>query len=100
MASKKPNDGKIISFSDIQSKTRNFKPINELEGKEIIIKSVKFDVHSKYGEMGIVMLDDGNEYYTFSNVLVAQLKAILPYLNEGKLVKATLKKVKRYLTLA
>jgi len=91
---------KVVSFSDIQAKTRNYKPINELEGKEILIKSIKFDVHSKYGEMAIVMLDDGNEYYTFSNVLIAQLKAILPYINEGNLIKATLKKVKRYLTLA
>ena len=72
--------------------------IKALVGQQFIIKNVEFD-QGNFGTIAIFEVgDEGKKYYTSSRVLIEQAKEIQKLCNEGKLVKVTLKKVKRYLT--
>jgi hypothetical protein len=72
--------------------------ITNLLNQQFVIRKVYFDSGS-YGEVGIVEIEpDGKTYYTSSKVLLKQLKEIAQLIAEGKMVRVTLKRVKRYYT--
>lgn len=97
MSKKKASE--IPRFSEVyQGEWKTQGNLSDIEGKEIIIKKVDF-VEGVKGEAALIELEDDIGTYrvhTFSKVVIKQLKAILEKLP----VKATVKKVKNYYTLA
>jgi hypothetical protein len=72
--------------------------LTNLLNQQFVIRKVWFDQGS-FGEVGIIELEpDGKTYYTSSKVLLKQLKEIASLIAEGKMVRVTLKRVKRYYT--
>ena len=75
--------------------------LSVLEGTTFIIKAVEFEESSR-GEVAVVTVEttDGEKkYHTFSKVIIRQLKAIMPVLEKGYKVRATVVRTKRYLML-
>ncbi len=89
----------IPRFSDIYiSEWKTKGNIGDLRGKEVVIKKVEF-VQGALGEVALldVETEDGNfRVHTFSKVIIKQLKSITDKLP----IRATIKKVKSYYTLA
>ena len=92
----------IVDFDDVymayRPRTEN---LSVLEGTTFIIKKVEFEESSK-GEVAVVTVEtpEGEKrYHTFSRVIIKQLKAIMPVLEKGFKVRATVVRTKRYLML-
>jgi hypothetical protein len=74
--------------------------LTQLLNTEFIIQDVRFEKRN-FGdnerEIAVVIVD-GKEYYTFSNVLIKQLYDVKKLIDEGNVVQVRLEKRKRYLT--
>lgn len=93
----------IVNFSEVYRGTLGALPITELLNIEFIIEDVEFTKLERYGDVGVITANIGghkDKYYTFSKVIIKQLKEIEHLIKEGKKVKATLKRIKNYYTLA
>jgi len=98
---------KLVSFGDLMPKRGEFDenriPLKELVGKEIII--VSFETYgSRYGEFAVIDYKEKpngeiKHAYTFSGVIIAQLKNISEHLLNGFEVKAKVTKTKNYYCL-
>jgi len=62
------------------------------DSETLFIKGARFN-QAKFGEYGIMELDNGGEYRVSSDVLIPQLKALQPYFLRGQIVQAVLKEV-------
>lgn len=62
------------------------------DSETLFISGARFDT-AKFGEYGIMVLEQGGEYRVTSDVLITQLKVLLPHMIRGKIVQATLKEV-------
>jgi len=58
----------------------------------LFIKGARFDT-AKFGEYGIMVLENGGEYRVSSDVLLTQLKALQRFFLKGQIAQATLKEV-------
>jgi len=89
---------KTIIVDYTPKKVGNFgKNISELLNQTFVIKAVEF-TEVGFGKIAIFTLENGERYYTGSKVLLRQAEEIEKLCDEGKLVRVTLKKVKRYYT--
>jgi soluble cytochrome b562 len=77
----------------------NTQRLTDLVGQTVTIKEVQFFETANL-VIAKVILEDGKAYRTTSDVLVKQLREIKKLTDEGKLVKTTLTKRKRYYTFA
>jgi len=100
---------KIVNFADLKGLRNPFNTVrvarlDEYINKTIIIKDFKIDKGDKLDFVYILAIDEetGEEITlrTTSSVIEKQLQLIERYLREGIMVRATVKRVKRYLTLA
>jgi len=100
MVKKKQVD--LLSFSDVyKGSLESDGQLTEYVNQTMIIKDVEFTELGTYGEVAIAIVEVDGEtkrLHTFSQVLIKQLKAIKPYLEQGKPIRATLRKRKRYYT--
>ena len=80
------------------------RPLTDLVNMDFYITGVSFYDTANYGEAAVVDVEVpsrqglSGKYYTFSTVLIKQLKAIKPHLDKGKKVYAVLRRKKRYFT--
>ena len=103
MVSKK----QVVSFGEISQQTFGTEGnLTDLVGQTFIIKDVEWlerEIRNEKVNIPIVTVEvDGKtkKYHTWSRVISKQLEAIEEQLRKGVYVKATVKKVKRYYTLA
>jgi hypothetical protein len=88
----------IIAFTDLKPKLRNAEPLINLLGKEFVVEGYELEerqLGDRKAQIAYVRID-GKEYYTFSQVLIDQLGLMKPALDQGKKIKATLKRQKNY----
>lgn len=80
----------VVPFKDIKG-NEDFKLplISKMVGKDLVIAGVRFN-EGYFGTYAVVTLKNKKEYRTSSLVLIEQLQKIEEYLNDGKLVSATL----------
>ena len=103
MASKK----QVVSFQEISRESFGTEGnLTDLVGQTFIIKDIEWlerEIRNEKVNIPIVTVEvDGEtrKYHTWSRVISKQLEAIEEQLRKGVYVKATVKKVKRYYTLA
>lgn len=75
------------------------KPLTNLVNETFIITDVKFYETPSY-TIAKVIVEDRGAYRTTSDVLVKQLREIKQLIEQGKKVKVTLTKVKKYYTFS
>jgi len=95
------NDRDVVDAEEILGYDFNLPLVEALltVGKEpkrnsetLFVKGARFDI-AKFGEYGIMVLENGGEYRVSSDVLITQLKALQPYFLKGQIAQATLKEV-------
>jgi len=99
---------KVISFSEIRGLrnpfgTQKIARLDEYINRTILIKDFKVDKGERFNFVYILAVDEEtNEEITLrttSRVIEKQLQQIEHVLREGVLVRATIKRIKRYLAL-
>jgi len=91
-------DKGIPNVIDFEPKKRiSSKPLSEVVGKVIIIKDARIEklINTEYA---IISTDDGEDYYTFSKVIVDQTKELISSLQMGYKIRVCVAKKKRYFT--
>jgi len=87
----------VVDFETPQLPT--FPNLIEALNKVVVIKSVEFR-DTRRGRVYYIHTEDG-DYYTWSKVVGRQLEELIDkYISKGIKVRATVRKVKNYLTLA
>jgi len=87
-----------FSLFEIQKSSDWGENITALLNQQFLIKAVEFD-DGAYGKVAIFYVgEEGKKYYTSSRVLLKQAEEIKKLCDEGKIVRVTLRRVKRYLT--
>jgi hypothetical protein len=88
----------IISFTDLKPKVKDAEPLSNLLDKTFVVESFTLDERQIGDRKAAIayIKADGKEYYTFSQVLIDQLNIMKPVLDQGKKIKATLKRQKNY----
>jgi len=71
------------------------RPLRELEGKVITIEDF-VELQGRRGPFVIMKTREHGDVYTFSKVVIAQLKQIEEWFNKGIAVRAKVVKEKRY----
>jgi len=101
--------GEVIDFSTVYRSRNPFNTdkiakIDEYINKVVIIEDFRIDQGEKYDFISILAYDpESNEHVTLrttSKVIKNQLLALEEVLKQGRKVKVTIKKTKRYLTFA
>jgi len=88
----------VVDFETQQLPT--FPNLIEALNKTIVIEEVTFRDTNR-GRVYYIKTADGNQYYTWSKVVGRQLEELIDkYISKGIKVRATVRKVKNYLTLA
>jgi len=107
MVSERKNKSKVVSFQEISGKSFGTEGnLTDLVGQTFIIKSIEWVEREIRGEkvnIPIVTVEvDGEtkKYHTWSRVISKQLEAVEEQLMKGVYIEATIRKVKRYYTLA
>jgi hypothetical protein len=93
---------KIIDFSEVSRFSGlllECEPLTNHLGEQIEIASVDYTKIARYGEAAIITTKDKKKYYTFSKVILDQLRRIEDTLKNGYIVRARVVKKHRYLTL-
>jgi hypothetical protein len=88
----------IVAFTDLKPKLRNAEPLINLQNTEFVIEGYELEerqLGDRKAQIAYVKVN-GKEYYTFSQVLIDQLNIMKPVLDQGKKIKATLKRQKNY----
>ncbi len=102
MSKKKKENGEIVEFSEVYKGSLNADGrLTDYVNEIMIITNVEFNEIPNYGEVGIATVKLGKEtlrLYTFSQVLIKQLKAIKEFTDKGKKVRVHLVRRKRYYT--
>jgi hypothetical protein len=93
---------RIIDFSEVSRFSGlllECEPLTNRLGEQIEIASVDYTKIARYGEAAIITTRDKKKYYTFSKVILDQLRRIEDTLKNGYIVRARIVKKHRYLTL-
>ena len=100
---KREEEKAVVDFKEVyKGSLASNGQLTEMVDKTFLITSVEIQEMGRYGEVAVATIELNGvvqRRHTFSSVLVKQLKAIKEIIDEGKKVKATLRKVKRYYTL-
>ena len=98
---KEKEEEDVVDFSEISKSVLGTEDsLAALEGETFIIRNVEWR-QTRLGEAALIEVEHKGtikKYHTFSRVLIDQLKEIEEYLNQGKKVRVTLERRKRYYT--
>jgi len=97
-----PETNRVIEFSKVSQYSgllAECEPLANLIGEYIEISSVDYMKIPKYGEVAIITTRNKKRYYTFSRVVIEQLRNIEDTLKKGYIIKARITKKRRYITL-
>ena len=107
MVSERKNKSQVVSFSEIAKTSFGTEGnLTDLVGVSFRIKDIEWVEREIRGEkmnIPIVTVEVNGEekrYHTWSRVISKQLEQIEEHLRKGLMVEATIRKVKRYYTLA
>jgi len=102
MSKSKKKKEEVVKFSEVYKGSLNADGrLTDFVNEVMIIEKVEFAEISNYGEVAIATVriaDSTLRLYTFSQVLIKQLKAIKEIVDQGKKVEAHLVRRKRYYT--
>jgi len=73
------------------------KPLSEIVGKVIVIKDARIEKLMN-AEYAIITTEDNEDFYTFSKVIVDQVKDLISSLQMGYKIRVCITKKKRYYT--
>jgi len=91
-------DKKTSDVIDFEPRKKiSSKPLSEIVGKVIVIKDARVEKLMS-AEYAIISTDDGEDYYTFSKVIVDQTKELISSLQMGYKIRVCVTKKKRYFT--
>lgn len=88
----------IVRFGDVAPKRSKLNADPLTPNTELVIRSVEWVNIGRF-EGAVINTADGKRYYTFSKVIMDQLRSIEETLRNGKLVSATVRKRRNYYVL-